>query len=294
MKIYISLFLSFIPYWMVSAEIVNIKLNPPTEFDFKTREEIFAVRLSTIEQYPQIIGDKHKVTVFDKYPLTIFNTKLINEKYKISSSVFKHVIDNKPWWGLQGLNCLEYKGVGVSGVAGLSEESRFINNPFLLIDLDTNAYYANRETVAECDESYPQPTSLIYDTQERIFTAYYDVSTYYNKIIQLTQRRTPQKFLFGGRNAIDFGFQYGFLSQQENINFDEPKNISTEVYQFQDFIHVGGSCRYPGGCNNGSPLQTFLNFTFQNLPAFAEFKLWKKLPSSPSTPADVTVKMYFN
>ena len=73
-------------------------------------------------------------------------------------------------------------------------------------------------------------------------------------------------------------------------------NLGTSVHEFQNYIHVGGSCGREGGCNNGSPRQSFSEFksnatkyNYQNREIY--IKLWKSMPTSPQSPADITERI---
>ena len=62
---------------------------------------------------------------------------------------------------------------------------------------------------------------------------------------------------------------------------------------FQDYIHLGGSCKYQDGCNNISPMQVPLMIKIVNLPAEIDLKLWKNNPSSKYSKADIYYKIRF-
>lgn len=56
----------------------------------------------------------------------------------------------------------------------------------------------------------------------------------------------------------------------------------------RSFVHRGGSCGYPGGCNNGSPYQAELDHILvEELPARMVLKLWRLLPEGVGTPAEL-------
>jgi len=99
------------------GDVLEIKLNPMIELDFKTRAEIYDIRKKYVAQYSQ----------------------LTKEDYVPSKAVFGAIANRKPWLGILGIS---YYGAGEQIIAGVSEESRFIANPFLLIGLDEGYAYS--------------------------------------------------------------------------------------------------------------------------------------------------------
>ena len=102
-----------------------------------------------------------------------------------------------------------------------------------------------------------------------------------------------------GLNARDLGYKYAYIDREQStydINFVEDTNISNSIIEFQDYIHVGGSCGQESGCNNASPNQPPLNFYYNCGDNHKEYernktlhiKLWKNMPNSPAEPADIT------
>jgi hypothetical protein len=49
-------------------------------------------------------------------------------------------------------------------------------------------------------------------------------------------------------------------------------------------LHRGGSCGYPGGCNNGSPDEPLLYFRVIEPPAWTELGLWLGRPGLGQEP----------
>jgi hypothetical protein len=59
-------------------------------------------------------------------------------------------------------------------------------------------------------------------------------------------------------------------------------------------LHKGGSCGFPGGCNNMSPDHPAVQeIKIQKLPALLEVFLWKKQPASLEVTPEITVKLRF-
>ncbi|MBO5997896.1 MAG: hypothetical protein J6P93_05165 [Alphaproteobacteria bacterium] len=232
------------------AEIITFPINPPREYDFKKKKEIFSVRKKMLKEYPVFYSGKYEPT----------------------SSVFAQIEDGKPWWGLQGIEC---KGPGEKSIDGPSEESRFIDNPFLLVGIDQAGAY-NDGPNAHCSGRYPKPSNLKLNKEKRAFSVEYTLPSKWSE------------FDLAGRNAVDFGVPYVYADKVSGVEFTSSSNVSTDVYQFKDFIHVGGSCGYPGGCNNGSPHQPEIVFRPKRKTGRIHLKLWRQRPNSKDDPADMT------
>jgi hypothetical protein len=95
-------------------------------------------------------------------------------------------------------------------------------------------------------------------------------------------------FALVGYNARDFGYHWLWVDPELSSNIQcvmEPKS-ATEIRQF---IHCGGSCGYPGGCNNMSPgIAELDRMRYTALPAMAYIQLWKNKPSNVQDPPDLT------
>lgn len=236
----------------------DIQLNPPAELDFLSKEEIFSKRTGFAFQ----------------------SSHLINKDYTPSGNVFQ-IVGNKPWWGIIGVNC---KGAGKNSIDGLSEESRFINNPLLLIGIDS--YYAFRAPFG-CKSFYPEPVKLFYQPLSKKGTVVYNISKFYSDSKGTAWGQVKDLFVFRGDNARDFGYNYAYVESKTNVKFAYSDNLAQKVHKIRNFIHLGGSCGHPEGCNNGSPKQTAFQFDVTQLPANVVMKLWKENPTGKETPADL-------
>jgi hypothetical protein len=241
----------------------EISVNPPIEFDNKTQEEIYAIRKASVARHRDLLGSS----------------------YQPSEAVFGQIISNKPWLGIDGQFC---GGNGRLSIDGVSEESRFILNPFLLL-----APEEIRSWIAQgaCSPSYPQPISLQWSAREHKAKVTYAMSEFYN---QRRQNGFPRYAAEGSDlylknlNARDFGYEFVNVDRAQSVNIrrvDSAKMFEDSV-QLSSFLHCGGSCGYPGGCNNGSPLEPDLYFNVDRLPASLYCKLWKSKPSSANADAD--------
>ena len=260
---------------VAQAEIYTFPVNPPRELNFMNKEDIFRVRNEMIEAYPIFYQGDYRAE---------------------DSSVFRQIENGKPWWGLKGLLCY---GPGKLSIEGEADESRFIDNPFLLISVEEGFALPFMTEKGDCPLSYPEPTSITFDSDTMTFTVEYSISNHDETIEYLTRKnhirfRNMRQYAFHGRNALDFGVPYVYATEVNNLHFLNGKNVSNTLYRFRDFIHVGGSCGYPGGCNNGSPYQPETEFQIDSYPASITFKLWRKQPQSTDEPADLTYQVNIN
>jgi hypothetical protein len=238
----------------------EIPLKEPIELDFLGKDDVFEIRRQAVFSQPE----------------------LVNSSYQPYAAVYGQIVDRQPWWGLQGIY---YRGSGEHAIDGLSEESRFLINPFLFVGiLEPTARIVHK---AEGGMAYPRPVKLEFDAKGKSARVLYDLSRYYEylKRYKADDIRSPTLSMTL-LNARDFGFGFFFIDSERSSNVywhhdgNEPARII-------EFIHGhGGSCGYPGGCNNGSPYQRELHFTPTAFPAKAEVKLWQDTPSSSAEPAD--------
>lgn len=231
----------------------SVPINPMTDLNYKTKEEIYKLRKSYVEK-------------------TIFK----NRRYTPSEAVFGQIEDKKPWLGIEALTCY---GKNPKANMGLSEESRYLNNPTMLIGLDRDSF--DEKPVSQCSVvDYLMPVKINYSKDENTIKVIFEVSEYKGDL--------GKNFLLKGLNAKDLGYPYAYADKVENAAFLQPDvNISTDVYLFKDFLHLGQACGVKGGCNNGSPFQKELNFTVMKYPASVHFKLWKKQPKSKDAKEDI-------
>lgn len=251
---------------MDTAEVLPITLNPPVEFDYKAKNEIYAMRKHYVAQYPELAN------------------ALVKSGYAPSEDIFGQITDGKPWWGLLGLS---YYGPGEKGIAGESEESRFLINPYLLVGLnEAHGYIVNDQKLPPIP-IYPRPISLVWDKKRSLAKARYDVTSCWQKKRKYHISTEYNKgFELVAYNARDFGFKYLYIDPQKSTNIIGCPLMSGPQL-IQQFIHCGGSCGYSGGCNNMSPSQPELLIKLLNAPALAYIKLWRDQPSSPAQPPDM-------
>ena len=243
----------------------DISINPPIELDNKTKAEVYALRRSSVARYRELIAGE----------------------YSPSEAVFGQIEDGKPWWGIEGHYC---GGSRRRSTDGVSEETRFILNPFILLGLDEIQAW---NVEGSCTPVYPKPVSLQWFARDRRAKVTYAVSDFFR------QRRSDgfpssaadnAPLYLKNINARDFGYEFVYLDPYNTFNISRNGNarMFADSVQLLSFLHCGGSCRQPGGCNNGSPGEPDLQFTVNKLPATLCCKLWKNKPSAPQAEADFT------
>jgi len=249
---------------------IEIPLQPIAEFDFKSRQEILHDRANAVSALRSSPG----------------LTDIIPETYAPLSAVFGQIESGAPWWGLHGIF---FFGPGQRSINGPSEESRFLLNPLLLVGVVENRAFTTKEYPDQFLSYYPQLRGLSIMPASHTIEARYNVRGYLDYLhhIQGHVGEKPQ-FSLSAYNARDFGFNFIAIdtSRSKNVSTLMP---TTTIAPNLHYIHRGGSCGYPGGCNNMSPYQSEIEFWAPTLPAEVVVKLWRWRPSNPQTLADATV-----
>lgn len=238
--------------------LINLVLNPVTDYKSMTKQDIYELRKKYVAE-------------------SLFN----QNDYEPSDSVFGKIADKAPWYGLDYSGCIS-RVIGTKKVAqGPSEESRFVNNPNMLVGVISGSQNIEPDSAGCFDEKYwVIPSSFTYNPKIKTITAKYSWKYF-----------GPMALV--GINAKDLGYEYAYVSFAKNVDFKNVPNISTDVYQFRDFIHLGGTCRYKNGCNNASPYQSALAYSFSDFPASFTIKLWKNKPEDKNSLADINYVIIF-
>ena len=221
---------------------VEVPLHDPIEYDGMTREQWYAHRRAQVALQPQ----------------------LADPGYEPSAPPFGRIEDGLPWWGLHGEFCV---GSGDRSHEGLSEESRFLSNPYLLVGLMEGRTW---EPIAEgCFPVWPRPTELwIGATGSEVV---YDLARFAAEKDQLGMR--PTKYLrLIGINAADWGYNRVEVLQHQGIA-PTSELLSDGAVALRTYIHRGPSCGQATGCNNGSPREPGLWFELEESPARLELRL---------------------
>ncbi len=242
---------------------IEIEIAAPAEFDFQTRTQVLGLRQQAVGQHPELLGGK----------------------YRPSGAVFGQIEDGLPWWGLAGQF---YYGPGEQSIEGASEESRFLLNPFLLLAAD---FYHNWQGRPESEISRRgfvfacPPTQLRWFPDERRGEVNYDADC-----IRRTNSRTFDLIAY---NARDFNLNYVYVWYDESRNIAK-RNPPERPYAIPHFLHRGGSCGYPGGCNNMSPPSPEIDaLEITDFPAFVLVWLWEEQPDDRSQPPDMVFVVRF-
>lgn len=237
---------------------IGLNVNPVSDYDNLSKEDIYSLRKKYVSE-----------------SLFSYNG------YEPSEEVFGQIQSYKPWYGLTYSGCI-VNTIGTNKVIeGPSEESRFVNNPNMLVGIVSGAQDVPLgHSVCFDKDFWAMPESMSYDSTTKTITAIYNF-------------RYKGYYILTGINARDFGYRYVFADKVENFKFRNTPNISEQVFEFVDYIHLGGSCKFNDGCNNGSPHQRYLDFTFDDFPAELHIKLFRERPSTTHVTPDINYKIIF-
>ncbi|MBN1315832.1 MAG: hypothetical protein JXA42_10200 [Anaerolineales bacterium] len=252
-------------------ESVEVVLQPPVELDSMTRKEVLELRRQAVNRYPELLAGP----------------------YRPSDAVFKQIEDGRPWWGIPGEF---YYGPGEQSILGASEESRFILNPFLLAAAE---FYQSsgmdgigmwdwdkaRIPGQDLDRAgipyYCPPQDLSWQPGNSYAQVTFDLTSCLAQINRwLANPCTLDNltFFITAYNARDLNLNYLQLVQTDSQNVALAEPFDAPIPE-TEFIHQGGSCQYPGGCNNASPYVPQLNdLSLEALPARLVIYLWKDEP----------------
>ena len=249
-----------------SSKNVEIPYNSPDSLSGKTKEEVFEIRKKYVAK-------------------SIF----ASDDYYPSEEVFGEIESGKPWIA-QNI-CLNPE-TSASWTDGPSEEGRFINNPTILVALEyPYAFHYNNDLWCTDKVNNLEPARILYNKSKNI------ISVFYRRLPFTTNN--GGSYAFNGINARDLGYKYAYVDLSKSTykpEFANEENVSNTVTEFQNYIHLGGSCGVEGGCNNGSPDQPMLNFYNSRTKISGRIgkiyiKLWKNPPASPDDDADIIEKI---
>ena len=252
---------------VLAYDAQEVTVNPPSALSGKSKSEIYKIRKEYV-----------KSSIFAR------------AGYEPSEQVFGAIENGKPWISA---NVCANPQTGLQGISGPSEEARFINNPTMLVAIEYPfiVHYTDSE---RCSSKRAEliPRKITYSKDKKEITV-----TYFH--LPFTTNNNSSFYCFNGLNAVDMGYKYAYIDKSKStydVDFMNEDNLSTAVHEFQNYIHLGSSCRHEGGCNNGSPRQPFGEFksnatkyNYQNREIY--IKLWKSMPKSPQAPADMTERI---
>lgn len=254
---------------------VIIDLHPPSDLDGMTRWQVYEVRRQAVAEHPDLARN-----------------------YSPSGAVYGSISSGAPWWGTVGQFL---HGPGPDSTEGPSEEARYVVNPYLLVGVDIfeasrwGGFRWDHDALAELPSAGAEliltipPTALTWWPAESRAEVVYDATTLVDSVSPFAI--PPPALPLDGthidpQNARDLGlnFLYLYLEASEHVT---QAHRTPEPVLIRSFLHRGGSCRYPGGCNNGSPYQRQLDdLRIEQLPARLVVKLWQEAPESAGDAAD--------
>lgn len=233
-------------------EISGIPIHPMINLNSLKKDEILSRRKLLAEQFPL----------------------LLYRPYEPSPDVFNRMKDGLPWIGFD----LHYYGPGPKAVGGLSEESRFILNPFLLAGL-TERIIMDRPV----HEGWPVEPLEARDltwSQDRLWAAVtYPVAGYWEGEIKHGAARPDELTVeLHLSNARDYGFRYYFIDIEKSIHV-QLRIKNRGVRKIRDRFHVNALCGHPSQCNTSriyDPRDLWL--LVSKRPAAIVVKLWQNKP----------------
>jgi hypothetical protein len=262
------------------APALDIAIQAPVELDFKSRAEVFQLREAAVSRYPDLLA----------------------RDYTPSDAVFGQIEDQLPWWGITGHF---YYGSGERSIEGPAEETRFLLNPYLLVAAEFDGLFYSWDTSRVTEAHLRQPDFPFYceASQLRWYPgeARAEVTYARSQCLARTNQWTVQRlgldqayFSLIAYNARDLNLNYLYVSYDDSRNIFKP-DAPTSAYAIPHYIHRGGSCGYPGGCNNMSPDTPEISWLqISALPAQAVVRLWRQNPWSVERSPDMLFVINFN
>lgn len=241
----------------------EIPVNQMEELDFKTKQEIHDLRKRCVLAHGDLVAS-----------------------YEPSEAVFGQIVDRMPWWGIYGIYGY---GPGERSIEGPSEESRFLLNPYLLVGLSERNAFITSAALDDTSAFYPKPLRIRWQADASLETIEYNVTDHFLYVNGNHFYPTDQRKLdLVAYNARDLGFGHLYVDpdKSEGVVW---ANRTGRAAPIRQYIHRGGSCGYPGGCNNMSPSQPELLIDVERTPAKAYIKLWRADPRNVNDHCDMTV-----
>jgi hypothetical protein len=256
------------------TQVTAVPVNLPENFNWKSRSTILDLRSRQVR----------------------LNEALLAEPYQPNMDIYGAIEDGKPWWGLAGSAVF---GQGSHSIIGPAEESRYVMNPYMLVGLNPACggnWSPNNLSERDLeDRNFPYfwlPQSITFDAPGAREAVQYNISEFEQRASQTGKSNGTQvsEFSLVAYNARDFGYNWIWLDTNESQNVaNDTKGVDYPV-RITQMIHCGGSCGYPGNCNNMSPfIKEIDRCRFTALPARAAVRLWKERPATVQQRADFTV-----
>ena len=259
---------------MGEYNLQELTINPLSDYNGKSKKDVLDIRKKYVQS-------------------SLFSTP----GYKPDENTFGQIQDGKAWWGVTQIVCSSYNNPKFDRTSGFSAVSKHMNNPNILVGtVFPFNFYKEYDSIGYCTAQYSKtiPKKMEYLKEKNLIIATYDMDRRILKSYLNWNGRRRHYFLnLTGLNAKDLGYKYGYAIDLKNIEMTEQTNISNNIHQFRDFVHVGASCKVPGGCNNISPHQTELDYRITGFPAEMTIKLWKQKPINQYMKADVYYRIIF-
>jgi hypothetical protein len=267
-----------------TKEILSIPATGLTRLNGISMAQLYKIRTDAVIHYKQLLADT----------------------YEPNDAIFGGCESNKPWWGILGM---QGYGPGQHAIDGPAKESVYILNPYRLVSAELsnangdsiNAIWnpAKMTEANKKDASFPymwEAGPVLFNAAKTEAEVTYEVSNYIErsgklKNLKFEPLKEIKTFSLIAYNARDFGYHFMYLDPQKSLAI---KRWPASAVQLTQMLHCGGSCGYPGGCNNMSPYTRELDRNaLLKLPARAYLKLWKDEPESVGNPADFTFIINF-
>ncbi|MBL4689673.1 MAG: hypothetical protein JKY37_34110 [Nannocystaceae bacterium] len=261
---------------------IIVPIVPPVELDRMSKSDVLALRSQAVARTPSF---------FD-------------EDYTPAEMVYGDIADGHPWWGIEGQFIT---GPGRHSIDGPSEEARFLLNPLLLIAPEFHGlslwgrrpFWANgvdAVTLNEADVApYPTAVELTWFPAQRRGQVTYDVSAWLATTARLRHASgdpLPAKLSLNPINAYELGLSTMRVDVAASKGVHAPGRAQSSTTRC--FIHEGGSCGYPGNCNNASGPAYRLEFMMlTELPAHVVVQLYEHGASANSGAPDFTWTIRF-
>lgn len=244
---------------------ISVKVNALMDFNYKSKAEIYEIRERFVKQ--SIFGNKN---------------------YKPSKDVFGEITTGMPWVSIMYQN---YETDRQHPHFGLSEESRFINNPSGLVMLNMEADLLVKDKRVSATNDFAKnmrdvksnmmllPKSITYVKNTNTVIIKYSLNTFFRSLKNIIKdnREYYKVFCLDCLNARDFGYNWIFAYESKNISFNE-KSVKDEAVELKNKIVLAEYENEEYGVNNSIGNREELFFGIINLPASINLKLWKKKP----------------
>jgi hypothetical protein len=244
-------------------------------YNGKTADELLALRTRKASAHPE----------------------LLKGTYKPSPTLFQ--IDSKaPWWGLKGYL---FRANGINPTEGLSRESPFFGNPYVLVAPElygTNMHWSDQRfsTAQAFADNFPvfqQPVAIkIFPKEKREEITYHLMGFYNNVKAQLDTGWAISDVAFdlNAYNAEDFGYNYIYVDPSVSSNMGK---LPPEVIKIDQTLMVKHRDTCGAACNDIDSPELMKGFKVKNVPARCHLLLWRNKPTSHLDPSDFTVDLLF-